>query len=222
MRCDRREGKVTLNDLWTAEHWNERYASSDRIWSGEPNPQLVTETTHLEPGSALDVGCGEGADAQWLARRGWRVTAADVSSVALERAAAHTDPEIADRISWLQADLITWIPDDCYDLVSAQFMHLPRTLREPAFARLAAAVALGGTLLIVGHDIADLDSRAHRFGEPDMFFAAEDVAATLDPARWLIQTQISRSRGTSGHDGEAITIHDTVLRATRRDAARSR
>jgi uncharacterized protein with HEPN domain len=106
--------------------WDDRYRSSQRVWSRNPNPQLVTEIADLAPGRALDVGCGEGADAIWLARRGWDVVACDLSAVALERGAQHareTDPGAAARIDWQEADLLASPPaPDSFDLVTAQFM----------------------------------------------------------------------------------------------------
>nr|WP_231385985.1 class I SAM-dependent methyltransferase [Rhodococcus aetherivorans] len=95
------------------ELWDERYRSRPALWSGEPNRHLVGEAAELEPGLALDVGCGEGADAIWLARRGWRVDGVDVSGVALRRAAEHADragAEIAGRITWLHENLTAWDP----------------------------------------------------------------------------------------------------------------
>ena len=216
------DDNATAEWQFTKEFWDSRYASSERLFSGNPNAQLVTETEHLEPGTALDVGCGEGADARWLARRGWRVTGADVSDVALKRAAAQTDPEIAVRITWKQVDLITWIPEHRYDLISAQFMHLPRAVREPAFARLAAAVAPGGTLLVVGHNFADLTNGAHPHCDPDMSFTAGEIAATLDPKEWIIHSKDeARPRRTTGADGLTVTVHDVVLRAQRRSDEKS-
>ncbi|HEY4008187.1 MAG TPA: methyltransferase domain-containing protein [Pseudonocardia sp.] len=200
--------------MWTAPFWDERYGSADRIWSGNPNPQLVAEAGGLAPGRALDAGCGEGADAHWLARRGWQVTAVDVSVVALERGAAHAQPDFADRITWQQADLAGWVPpQESYDLVSAQFMHFPTALREPLFARLAAAVAPGGTLLIVGHHHTDLATTIGRPDEPDMFFTAEQVADTLAPELWDILATDSRPRAVIDPHGQEVTIHDTVLHA---------
>ena len=135
--------------------WDERYGSIDKLWSGNPNPQLVDQVSDLSPGTALDAGCGEGADAIWLAQRGWRVTAVDFSRVALERGAAralHVGAEVAERITWTHADLATWVPPvETFDLVSAHFMHFPREQREPLYRRLAASVAPAGTLLIVAH-----------------------------------------------------------------------
>ncbi len=98
---------------FTPEFWDDRYRSADHLWSGQPNAQLVAQTADLAPGTALDAGCGEGADAIWLARHGWTVTAVDVSAVALARAggyAAAAGDEIARRITWQQADLRSWDP----------------------------------------------------------------------------------------------------------------
>jgi SAM-dependent methyltransferase len=197
--------------------WEERYRSHAAVWSGRPNPQLVTETTDLTPGKALDAGCGEGADALWLAERGWQVTAVDFSAAALQRGAAHAaalGPEVAGRIRWVHADLTGWAPaDGQFDLVSAQFMHLPAAPRQALFARLAAAVAPGGTLLIVGHHPDDLQTVMHRPSVPDMFFTAEDIARSLDPGKWDIVTADSRPRSATDPERNEAVIHDAVLRA---------
>ncbi len=203
---------------WTAEFWDERYGSKDRIWSGNPNPQLVLEAADLAPGRALDAGSGEGADAIWLARRGWRVTALDISAVALERGAAHAGPELADQISWQRADLADWTPDDRrYDLVSAHFLHLPSELRARVYADLATSVADRGTLLVVGHHPSDLQTTMGRPNLPDLMFTAEQLVAALDPERWDIVTAESRPRPAIDPEGREITISDAVLRARRRD-----
>ena len=146
-----------MDERFTAAFWDERYGTAERLWSGAPNTQLVAEAADLEPGTALDAGCGEGGDAHWLAARGWRVTALDVSAVALRRGAAHAPPDVADRIRWQQADFRTWEPGgEAFDLVSAQFLHFPSALRTRVYAHLAAAVAPGGTLLIVAHEPSEL------------------------------------------------------------------
>ena len=199
--------------------WDARYRAADALWSGRPNPQLVSEAADLSPGAALDVGCGEGADAIWLAERGWRVTAVDLSSVALERAAAHArnvSTDVAERITWLQADLIHWLPPaSTYDLVSAQFVHLPKDQREPIFGRLAASVSPGGSLLVVGHHPADLQTTAPRPPLPELFFTAAEVAAALDPDSWDIVVSEARARPIQDPEGQMITIQDAVLMARR-------
>ncbi|MFF5180118.1 FAD-dependent oxidoreductase [Micromonospora sp. NPDC000316] len=194
--------------------WEERYLSRPAVWSGRPNPQLVTEAADLTPGRALDVGSGEGADAVWLAERGWQVTAVDISTTALARAAEHAEAAgVGDRVEFTHADLREKPPaEQAYDLVSAQFMHLPPEPRRELFARLAAAVAPGGVLLIVGHHPSDLWTSGHRIHMPEMMYTAEEVAASLDPAQWDVLASETRSR--PGPD-PATTFHDAVLVARR-------
>ncbi|MET7460909.1 FAD-dependent oxidoreductase [Nonomuraea sp. NPDC005501] len=207
-----------IGTLFEEAAWEERYRSRPAVWSGRPNPQLVTEATGLAPGRALDVGSGEGADAVWLAERGWRVTAADISVTALERGAAHAAAAgVADRVEWVRADLREHEPaEGAYDLVSSQFMHLPGETRRRLFGRLAAAVAPGGTLLIVGHHPRDLRTTANRMHFPDMMFTAEEVASSLDPAAWEVLAAEARPRPAVDPEGRDITLHDAVLVARRR------
>ena len=143
------------DEVFDKDYWDAKYRDRHHLWSGDPNPQLVAEATGLAPTTALDVGCGEGADAIWLARRGWTVTAVDLASTALQRAAVHAQEaggEIAARIEWREEDVTSWIAEPGrFGLVSAQFLHFPAQERAVLFGRLAAAVAPGGTLLLVGH-----------------------------------------------------------------------
>ena len=203
----------------TAEFWDERYRSSTSVWSGEPNPQLVAEVAGLAPGRALDVGSGEGADAIWLAERGWRVTALDISKVALERSAAiaaKSGAEVAERIDWRRADITEWIPDATFDLVSAQFMQLTKDVRDPVIRRLAAAVAPNGTLLIVGHHPSDLETTVRRPRGAGVLYAADEIAALLDPTQWDVVVSAARARSVVDGEGRPVTVHDSVLRAVRR------
>ena len=205
-------------EQFTAEFWDERYRSAHSLWSGNPNPHLIAEAGDLAPGAALDAGAGEGADAIWLARRGWRVTAIDVSAVALERAAGHAAAaggEIAGRIQWRREDLLAWQPPErAYDLVSAQFLHLPAGIRQQVFARLAAAVASGGTLLIVGHHPADLETTMPRPNQPELFFTGGELASGLG-GEWEVVTNVAAAREATDPEGRPVTIHDTVFRARR-------
>jgi len=198
--------------------WNERYRSSSHVWSGDPNPQLVAEIADLALGRALDVGCGEGADAIWLAQRGWSVVATDISRVALERGAQHardSDPAASARIDWLQADLLLRPPEpDSFDLVSAQFMQLPPEARAWLFTALAAAVRAGGTLLVVGHHPSDLATGVPRPPMPDLFYSSDEVAGLLDDS-WTVVVNEARPRPATTPEGIEVTIHDAVLFATR-------
>jgi 2-polyprenyl-3-methyl-5-hydroxy-6-metoxy-1,4-benzoquinol methylase len=204
---------------FTQEFWDDRYRSAGRLWSGQPNHQLVAQAAGLQAGAALDAGCGEGADAIWLASRGWTVTAVDVSQVALDRAAAHAAEQadqVAGRISWRRADLLSWDPaPQRFDLVSVQFMHLPSPELESMHRRLAAAVRPGGTLLIVGHD-HNFGSATGRAGPSHLFRPAEQLAAALDPADWDVLVASAVDRPGKDPDGHQVTLKDIVLRAARR------
>ena len=166
------------------------------------------------------MGCGEGADAIWLARSGWQVVAADISGVALERGARHardSGPEVPERIEWRQVDLLASPPEpDSFDLVSAQFMQLPPEPRERLFTALMASVRRGGTLLVVGHHVSDLAAGVHRPPMPELFYSPEQIAALLDDS-WTVDVGAVRPRPASNPDGAEVTVHDTVLAATRRD-----
>jgi len=200
--------------------WNERYRSRSKEWSARPHPHLVTEAQGMTPGSALDVGTGEGADAIWLAEQGWRVTAVDISSVALERGAAQADnlgAGIAGRITWKQADLTDWAPPvRSFDLVSAQYFHLLSTQRVAVYEGLADSVTPGGVLLIVGHHPSDLETTARRMPDPDPLFTADEVADELGEG-WDILASDARPRNERDRSGNSITVHDAVLVARRRD-----
>lgn len=215
---------------FTQEFWDDRYRSADQVWSGQPNPQLVTQAAGLAPGDALEVGSGEGADAIWLASQGWRVTAVDISAVALDRAAGHAaarGDKIAGRISWRQADLFTWDPGlEQFDLVSAQFMYLPEAELESLHRRLAAAVRPGGTLLIVlhhpdslhaGHDAgAGSHAGADSGGSPDAPAVAGsgDGLASTATGRALLALAAEPQRLAAMLDPGAfdILVADTVSR----------
>jgi SAM-dependent methyltransferase len=202
---------------FTQEFWDQRYGSAERYWSGQPNPQLTAQAAGLKPGDGLDAGSGEGADAIWLASRGWNVTAVDVSAAGLARgarAAQAAGPQAASRITWRREDLQTWDPGpDRFDLVSAQFIHFPVTVLESFHRRLAAAVRPGGTLLIVSHHPGDM--QAGRPGHAGTFRLAEEIAADLDPADW--QVTVAEAFGRMADlDGQQVQVRDTVLRALRR------
>ncbi|MFD2416848.1 class I SAM-dependent methyltransferase [Amycolatopsis pigmentata] len=199
--------------LSEAGEWDERYAGADRIWSGEPNGALVREVADLPPGRVLDVGCGEGADAVWLSSRGWDVTALDVSGVALDRARSHADAAGV-AVTWLHSGLLdATLPDSGFDLVSAQYPALRRTPGDDAERALIGAVAPGGILLVVHHDIRDRVAVIEHGFHPDDWVGPRDVARLLGPG-WEIEADEVRERVINGGSGAHHT-HDVVLRARR-------
>ncbi len=195
-----------------AAEWDERYASSERVWSGLPNGALVTHAAGLSPGRALDVGCGEGADAVWLAGQGWDVTALDVSQVALERAAVHAR-EAGAQVQWVHAGLVQARLPGAFDLVSAQYPALLRTPDNDAERALLAAVAPGGTLLVVHHADIDVEHAKARGFDPTEYVAPPDVAALLDGG-WRVEVDERQPRDVPTGAGAGHTL-DVVLRARR-------
>jgi SAM-dependent methyltransferase len=212
------------DDLYDQAFWDARYSEQESIWSGNPNPVLVADASGLMPGRALDIGSGEGADSIWLASRGWNVTGVDISEVALQRAAsvASADPTVASRISWEHHDFLEWSPPEAaFDLVSAQYMHLASAENERLFRAMAAAVAPGGTLLIVGHHISHAPHDPHTsegsHGEHMLakMFTAESVVALLDASLFTIEASGLRLRPAGSHGAEMGMTHDVVVRARR-------
>ncbi|RKN34969.1 class I SAM-dependent methyltransferase [Streptomyces hoynatensis] len=195
-----------------AAAWDARYLSRERLFSGRPGGVLVAEVAGLPSGQALDVGCGEGADALWLAARGWRVTAVDISRVALERAARAAAG--VGNVAWARADLeVTGPPAGAFDLVSLQYFPLRRRPGHAALRRLLAAVAPGGTLLVVGHDPAGLTPEAAGGFDPADYYQPTEIAALLG-AGWTVLADETRPRVAPAPEGTHHT-HDTVLRAVR-------
>ncbi|MNY21135.1 tellurite resistance protein TehB [compost metagenome] len=201
-----------MDQGFDAAFWDRMYGHHQAA-HGEPNSFLARENEGLVPGTGLDVGCGEGADALWLANRGWRMTAVDFSSVAINRA------RVADaqtQVNWVQADMLIWQPPaDAYDLVSLHYVHVPPAERTALFGRLAQAVRPMGTLLMVAHHPSDLESTIGRPPVPDLYFTAEEVAASLEPGCWEILVSGTRPKTVTDRAGQAITIHDMVLKARR-------
>lgn len=198
-----------------ADQWDERYQGEGehRIWSGEPNQALVAEVSDMEPGRALDLGCGEGADAIWLAKRGWQVTGMDISGVALDRA-REAASAAGVTVDWVNVDFVAEPPlEDAYDLVISFYPALLKTAGRAAVDALSGGVAPGGTLLFVWH--ADFDpERARRHGiEPDDFLYAADIAPLLGDD-WTIEVNEVRGRDTPSV-GQSPHADDSVLRARR-------
>ncbi len=192
--------------------WEGHYRGHKRRWSGRANPVLVDVAGSLSAGTALDLGCGEGGDAIWLARLGWRVTAVDVSATALGRAAADAATAgVADRIDFQQHDLAHTFPSGSFDLVSAQYLQSPIEFpRERILQAAAQTVAPGGLLLVVTHASAPSWSWASpntRFPTP------EEALATLelDPKPWRTERLAAPERQATGPNGESGTIADNVI-----------
>ncbi|MEU9996541.1 class I SAM-dependent methyltransferase [Streptomyces sp. NPDC050848] len=194
--------------------WDSRYADRHQLWSGRPNGALVAEVAGLTPGRVLDVGCGEGADAVWLARGGWDVTALEVSGVALERAAGHArDAGLAVR--WVHAELTrAALPPASFDLVSAQYPALLRTPDAAAERALLAAVAPGGVLLLVHHAGMDTQQPDESGFDPADYVWPSMVAALLDDD-WEVEVDEERPRVLPDGGAGAHHTDDLVLRARR-------
>ena len=189
--------------------WDERHAARQPIESFEPDPTLVDEIGSLRPGRALDLGAGDGRNAIWLAIQGWQVTAVDFSQVALDRGRALATASGV-RVEWQLADLLEWSPGASrFDLVTLFFIHLPSDERRDVYARAAAAVAPGGTLLIVGHDRTNLVDGVGGPQDPTVLFTPGEVAADLAGFR-VDRADVARRRVPDG-DGPI----DAIVRAVR-------
>ncbi len=202
--------------------WDHRYGGVERAWSGNPNGTVVHEITDLEPGRALDVGAGEGADALWLAEHGWQVTATDISGNALGRVRAEAEHRGL-AIELARSDVNDPAPFGAgvFDLVSLQYGSFKRTPDQRGLRNLLDAVAPGGTLLVVHHDLTPMlepvdVATQTRMYDPEAFVGVDEVAAALtaEPEIWRVEVHETRTRPP----GAVSTHHvdDVVLRATRR------
>ncbi|GMA18409.1 alpha/beta fold hydrolase [Arsenicicoccus piscis] len=214
------------------QEWDERYA--EQVWSGRPNGALVDEIADLAPGRVLDIGCGEGADAIWLAGRGWQVTALDVSGVAIARARAAAE-EAGVHVTWVHSGLTEAdVPVGGFDLVTAFYPALRKTSERLAERAALAAVAPGGTLLWVEHADIDREHALERGFDPDDYVGVDDVLALIRPDAadatigtatdatastdaWTIDGEGRRPRRIEGGAG-AHHHTDLLLRARRAEA----
>ena len=200
--------------LFEPPAWEDRYAGEERMWSGQPNPQLVAEAAGLSPGTALDVGCGEGGDVVWLARQGWRVTGADFSANGLARAARHAEEAgVADRTDWWQVDARTFAADGrSFDLVTTHFLHPPDGGIVEVTRRLAGAVAPGGHLLVVGHEPSAVFAQLTATHRRAMWLAADLLPGLPEDFEALVVEQRPR---TMTREGVTSEVRDSTLLARR-------
>ena len=192
--------------------WDERYGAGELVWGAGPNRFLVDEVTDLRPGTALDVACGEGRNAIWLASVGWQVVGVDFSPVGLEKARRLATQQGV-TVDWVQADLTTWEPPCTYDLVAVMYLHLPRDLRHNVLARMARAVAPGGTLLVVAHDLSNLSEGFGGPQDPAVLYGPDDVLGDVG-SLLMIERAGRVRRPVTTPEGEAIAI-DVLVRARR-------
>lgn len=201
------------------EIWDRRYAGSELVWTAEANRFLVAEAERLAPGRALDVACGEGRNAVWLAERGWQVTGVDFSEVGLEKA-RNLAASRGVQAEWVAADLREYTPEPrAFDLVAVFYLQVPPDQRRAIMRRLAEAVAQDGILLVVAHDSSNLD---HGYGGPQhaaVLYTAADVAGDLDGTELAIERSETVERPVQTDDGERVAL-DSLLRARRKPQTR--
>lgn len=192
--------------------WEQRWSQAlreqgDVVAKRLPNAWLTEAAANLPIGVALDAGCGHGAETLWLAARGWQVTAVDFSATALaqaQSAAQAVGADVAERVTWVQSDLATWIPQpDHYDLVVCLYVHVAGSVREMV-ERMAAGVAPGGTLLLVGHRPVDPATGAATPAAGQVQVSVDEAVAALDAGRWEFSVAEDRSRAVAGTGVDAV------------------
>lgn len=203
-----------------ASAWDDRYAASELVWSVTPNQFVERECADLTPGRALDLAAGEGRNAIWLARRGWSVTAVDFSAVAIAKGRRLAgELSLKGDLDWRVADATAWRPDHEYDLVIIAYLQLPAPERRRAVQTAFAALAVGGTFLLVAHDSTNLTEGTGGPQDPAVLMTAEDVIADLADSSYDVVHAGRVARTVSGsdeHGGEADrTAWDCLVRVRR-------
>jgi len=199
-----------------ATGWDDRYRGAAFVWTTEPNRFLAPEVSGLRSGRALDLACGEGRNAVWLATQGWEVTGIDFSRVGLDKAVqlgAANDV----TCEWLRGDVTRWRAEQPYNLVIVFYLQLPRAERTSAFAGAACALAPGATLLIVGHDLTNLTDGFGGPQNPDVLYTPDDVRddlVTAGVADLVIERAERVKRPVTTDAGPRVAI-DTLVRAHR-------
>ena len=194
------------------EGWNERYEKSDLIWGAAANRTLVSEVGTMVRGRALDLGCGEGRNAVWLARQGWTVTGVDFSEVGLEKGRRLAEAEGV-TVEWELADLRTYTPAaDAYHLVVVLYLHLPADERRSVHAAAAAALRAGGAIIVLGHDESNLTDGYGGPQDAAILFTPEDVVEDLAGLSVVKAERVARRVSTDAGVRSAI---DALVRAVR-------
>jgi SAM-dependent methyltransferase len=214
---ERPRPSTSVRSASSREDWNARYGAAELLWTAEPNRFFASEVGELSPGRALDLACGEGRNAVWLAERGWRVTGVDFSDVALakaERLAASRGVEV----EWVLGDVVEYEPErGAFDLVAVLYLQLPMEVLAKALHGAAAAVAPGGTLIVLGHDTSNLTGGYGGPKDARVLFTPDEVVEQLGGLAVERAAQVRRS--VRLEDGEAIAI-DAFVRARRAASAR--
>jgi SAM-dependent methyltransferase len=200
-----------------AEDWDRRYTGTELLWTSTPNQFVVSELSGLTPGTALDVACGEGRNAIWLANQGWQVTGVDFSAVALDKARALADRLVdpaAEPVTWLRADATTGLPQldrpGGFDLVLLAYLQLPAPSRTAALIGASGQLAPGGRLLVVAHDSGNLTDGVGGPQDPAVLYTAGDVLADLE-ATGLTILRADRVARPVSVDGQQRTAWDVLV-----------
>jgi SAM-dependent methyltransferase len=192
------------------EDWDKRYAAVENLWAVKPNRFLVAEVGDLTPGRALDLACGEGQNAIWLATLGWDVTGVDYSEVAISKARTRADRDGV-RVDFLVGDLVSYEPEAAaFDLVVVLYLHIPRDERRGVMERAAVALAPGGTFVFVGHDLTNLTDGVGGPSDPGLLCTPDEIAAELPGLE--IEKAERVLRDVTGEERDAI---DALVRARR-------
>jgi SAM-dependent methyltransferase len=192
------------------EDWDKRYASAENLWSTKPNRFLVAEVEHVEPGRALDLACGEGQNAIWLATRGWDVTGVDYSEVAIAKALSRAERESA-TVQLVCADLVEYEPEaSSFDLVLVLYLHVPTSERRRILAKASGALTAGGTFVLVGHDLTNATDGVGGPSDVDLLYTPDQIASELPGLELDKATTVLR-----GVDGEERDAIDAIVRARR-------
>jgi SAM-dependent methyltransferase len=194
--------------------WDRRYAGRELVWTSEANRFLVQEIDGMGPARALDLACGEGRNAVWLAERGWRVTGVDFSKVGVEKARRLADARGV-RGDWIVADLLEYRPEpEAFGLVIVFYLQVPASERTPILQTAATAIAPGGSFLLVAHDASNIAEGHGGPRDPAVLYTAADVVGDLEGTGLRIERAERVERPVQTPDGERIAL-DALVRASR-------